>query len=167
MGFIDRLRLRLTYESTTKDRGPESANFQEIERFGSRILGPFRTYPVEWTGSTTDPAIENGTLEGCWREFGDLVWVRIEMTAGSSTTFGSGFHSFSLPFPSHFTWAQTIPGEINSSTAGRRWTLAGHIPADSSTINRVHYDGGSLTGTAPVTLASGDSIILQGFYIPG
>lgn len=159
MGFIDRLRFRLRDQTT-------DANWRELERFSSRILGPFRSYPVAWTGSTTDPAIGDGTLEGHWREFGDLVWVRIQMTAGSTTTFGTGFHSFSLPFSSHFSWAQTIGGEINSGTAARRWTLQGHIPADSATINRVHYDGGSLTGTAPVTLANGDSVILQGFYIP-
>jgi hypothetical protein len=150
----------------TDGAAASAENLREVERFASRILGPFRPYTPTWTATTTNPTIGNGSLDGEWREFGDLVWLRIEMTAGSTTTFGSGFYGFSLPFRAHGSRKQAITGLIHSATATRRWTIEGYIPANNLTIDRVHYDGGSLTGTAPVALASGDSIVMQGFYVP-
>lgn len=56
------------------------------------------TYTPTWTGSGSNPAIGNGTLSGNYVRSGNQVTVSITMTAGSTTTFGTGDWTFSLPF---------------------------------------------------------------------
>ena len=58
------------------------------------------SYAVSWVGSTTNPTIGNGTLTGAYKVIGKTCFVRINVAAGSTTTFGSGNYSFSLPFTS-------------------------------------------------------------------
>lgn len=55
------------------------------------------SYTPSWTGSTTNPAIGNGTITGLSSQSGKTVTVQIEIIAGSTTTFGSGRWAFSLP----------------------------------------------------------------------
>lgn len=54
-----------------------------------------------WLGSTTNPAIRNGTIEGRYCKIGTLCFVTWNTTFGSLTTFGSGSWIFKLPFPAN------------------------------------------------------------------
>ena len=56
----------------------------------------WQSYTPAWTGGS--PSIGNGTLSGYYSRKGKSVFCRILMAAGSTTTFGSGGWSFSLPF---------------------------------------------------------------------
>lgn len=61
-------------------------------------LSAWTTYTPTWTCSGTAPAIGNGTLTGRYhRLFGRTYLVIINMTAGSTTTFGTGVWSFATP----------------------------------------------------------------------
>lgn len=57
------------------------------------------SYTPTWTAATTNPVLGNGTLIGRYQKLGRTVTVHINLTAGSTTTFGSGNYSFALPFP--------------------------------------------------------------------
>jgi hypothetical protein len=160
MPFIDRLRFRATRDLQN------DPNWRGIERFSSNILGPWRTYVPSWTAVTTNPTIGNGTIFGRWREFGDLVWIWVSIVSGSTTTFGSGFYSVSIPFRSSPLAEQAIPAQLRSPTDTRRYALSGNVQPSSLQIVRFNWAGGALTGTAPVTLAAGDIINVQGFYVP-
>lgn len=60
-------------------------------------LGASTAFTPAWTAATTNPVLGNGTLEGWWSRTGKRVSVDIKLTIGTTTTFGSGPWSFSLP----------------------------------------------------------------------
>lgn len=55
------------------------------------------TFTPTWTGSVSDPAIGDGTLQAAYILLGKICHYRLDMVAGSTTTFGSGNWSFGLP----------------------------------------------------------------------
>lgn len=59
--------------------------------------GEWATYTPTWTASTSNPVIGNGTLQGRYRRTGSMVDLWLWLKAGTTTTFGSGLYSFSLP----------------------------------------------------------------------
>lgn len=59
--------------------------------------GDYLTYTPAWTASGTAPAVGNGTIAGRYLQIGKLVHVKIRLTAGSTSTFGTGDWRFSLP----------------------------------------------------------------------
>ena len=61
------------------------------------------TYTPTWTAVTTNPTLGNGTLTGRYLVTNGLCYVSIFMLGGSTTTFGSGVWSFSLPFAASAT----------------------------------------------------------------
>lgn len=66
----------------------------------NRLYAATTAYTPTWGSSGTAPAIGNGTLSGRWRYVGEkLISVMFIMVAGSTTTFGTGGWTFSLPSP--------------------------------------------------------------------
>jgi hypothetical protein len=57
----------------------------------------WQSFTPTWATASTQPAIGNGTLVGRWRRDGDSMEVQIGVNAGSTTTFGAGNWTFSLP----------------------------------------------------------------------
>lgn len=55
------------------------------------------SYTPTWTATTTNPSIGNGTITGEWRRVGDSMEIRIRVTSGTSTTYGSGYYKFGIP----------------------------------------------------------------------
>ena len=68
----------------------------EVRDAISGTQGAWTTYAPTWT-SSTNPSIGNGTLSGRYRRIGKTVDIVVTMAAGSTTTFGAGAYSFSLP----------------------------------------------------------------------
>lgn len=73
-----------------------SDNFEKIDDLGDA----FTAYVPVWgnTGGVA-PVVGNGTLRGRYRRFGKHIFVEIELTVGTTTTFGSagGAWFFNLP----------------------------------------------------------------------
>lgn len=69
----------------------------EIRDKFAMIGGAWTAYTPTWTAATTAPAIGNGSLQGYYNLVGKTLDVRIYMLCGSTTTFGSGGYSWSLP----------------------------------------------------------------------
>jgi len=55
------------------------------------------TYTPSWTALGTAPAIGNGSISGYYIKTGKKVTARVNLLVGSTTTFGTGQWSFSLP----------------------------------------------------------------------
>lgn len=55
-------------------------------------------YTPTWTASTTNPAIGNGAVGGRYQAIGKTIFCNIHLASGTTTTWGSGAYSFSLPF---------------------------------------------------------------------
>src|SRR5688500_12750202 len=63
----------------------------------AKAYGTWATYTPTWASSGTQPAIGNGTLAGRYASVGKIVYVKLRLVAGSTTTFGTGDWTFSLP----------------------------------------------------------------------
>lgn len=73
---------------------------------------------ASWTASTTNPAIGNGTWEGKYLQAGKFVKFSIQITMGTTTTYGTGNWQLAFPVPE----------------TARRWTFQG-VARDESATN--------------------------------
>lgn len=60
--------------------------------------GTWTAYTPSWTATTTNPSIGNGSIAGRYQLVGKTCIAKFEVVAGTTTNFGSGSWSFSLPF---------------------------------------------------------------------
>lgn len=128
-------------------------------------------YTPVWTGSSTNPVINNGTLQGAYCKIGKLVNFRASITLGSTTTVGAGAYGLSLPpvNTGATVTEQLVTGMFYDSSTGLYYRGVGRLAPSGSTIGRAMFvDGaGSLAGwsaTVPVVPASGDIITFCGSY---
>ncbi|MFD8404673.1 hypothetical protein ACFV1G_08315 [Streptomyces anulatus] len=80
-------------------------NTEIRDQFGS-MFDAWTPYTPTWSGATTNPAIGNGVLLGRYMKWGRTCQVRIDISMGSTTTYGSGGWSLSLPAAAHGSGAQ-------------------------------------------------------------
>jgi len=125
-------------------------------------LPSWTSYTPTWTTSGTAPSLGNGTLTGGYLAIGKILFFRIQLQPGSTTTFGTGGYSFALPtgFTAVASAQQTVSASFNS--AGNVYAAIGLISASGTTISRVRYNNGFLTGSAPGTMTSADFVALTG-----
>ncbi len=118
----------------------------------------WQPYDCTWTTASSAPAVGNGTLVAYYQTEGPTCRVSIELTAGSSTTFGTGEWFFTLPKP-------CVQGV---AVAGSAWLLdastqyvsgACRVQAGSSTITPA-TDAGAVVATLPFTWATGDKLTM-------
>lgn len=124
-------------------------------------------YTPTWTGSTTNPVIGNGTITGRYRRHGKTVTATINIAAGSTTTYGSGFWSFTLPFTADTTVSPIGSAQILDSSAGTVFT--GHVIHNSSTTMVVysHNTTAAIGSAVPMTWANNDTLRLTLTYEAG
>lgn len=120
-------------------------------------------YTVTWSASGVAPAIGNGTLTGFYYLRGRQVSIGIYLSPGSTTTFGTGTYSFSLPLTALTSGsiAQAISGRILDT--GTAHFVATGIIATSTTV-QVVTSGGLVGQTIPMTWAIGDVLEINGLY---
>jgi hypothetical protein len=126
--------------------------------------GDWTDYTPTWTTSGTSPSIGNGTLAGRYRLIAPKTYLyRLQFTAGSTTTFGTGAWSFSLPWTASSSNSQELVGRILDTGTDNK-LAAGDISPSGSTIAQITAEGSNtITNTAPMTWANGDMLILQGW----
>lgn len=74
-----------------------NGNWIVIGRCATSADGPWVSYTPVWTAATTNPTLGNGTLVGRYQRVGRTIHVHINLAAGSTSTFGAGNYSLSLP----------------------------------------------------------------------
>lgn len=142
-------------------------NAEIRDQFNS-MFAAWTSYTPAWTSTSTQPSLGNGSLFGRYMKIGRTVICQINLIAGSTTTFGTGNYSFSLPVASASSgqsavgssmllgadrWNGTIVVSSNATTVGAFLSI-------SSTNTRSDF----LTGTRPETLASGAQVRLSFVY---
>ncbi len=127
------------------------------------FTGLWTAYTPTWTSSGTAPVLVNGTIQGRYCQMGKLVIAEGRMNAGTSTTYGTGTYSWSLPVTS----ANPFSGNSAIGTVWIRDSSAGDfqgVAIDAGTTFIVRpgasaFGGNTAVGqTAPMTWASGDWI---------
>lgn len=139
-----------------------------------KVPGAWTSYPPVWTASTTNPVIGNGTLIGRYSKIGRQVTVHINLTPGSTTTYGSGTYAFSVPFTAANVGAAMIGHAqflaTGSGSTGNRF--AGQMVISTGATNSSPFFPPSETNTAidfmsptqPENLHSGDQIRMTLVY---
>lgn len=123
-----------------------------------------QSFTPAWTGSITNPAIGNGSMQFFWKRSGRSIRVRGRITMGSTTTYGSGIWSLGLP--------TAIPGVTSNGRAvgaaqgldtGTAYIVGACFIADGGTvINMNHHGGSNLWGQLiPQTWAIGDEFSID------
>ena len=129
------------------------------------IAGPGTAYTPTWTSSGTAPAIGNGTLRGHYSRTGSAIVATIEMIAGSTTTFGTGTWSFSLPRASAGATVHVGTGYARDDSASGAATGVFCINAAGGTTVVCQATGtGQFSATVPITWAQSDSLRLTIAY---
>ena len=125
----------------------------------NQVLGGFWTpYTPIVTASTTSPS--GWVTTGGWYRVGATVVARFALTAGSSVSAGSGTYRVSLPVDA--MTGDHVAGTVwlLDSSTGNAWNAQAWIAAAG--YAQIRYGAGgvgaSVTGAAPWTWASGDTI---------
>lgn len=118
-----------------------------------------------WSSSGTQPVLSNGTLTGKYVRLGKLILFTISLTAGSSTTFGTGRFEFLLPVTAGFTLGAftAIMQDISVPTI-----VVGAGFMISTTELAVTYTGDTAPGitvSTPFAWAVNDTLQVTGFYL--
>lgn len=131
--------------------------------------GAWTAYTPSWTATTTNPAVGNGTLIGRYQKIGRQIVFHVNLTCGSTTTYGSGSYNFTMPAfavanvgasfigTAHLFGTDRWGGQIILSPAAT--AFAPFFPF-SSTNTRI----GGQTPTQPETLANGSQLRMTGVY---
>lgn len=119
-------------------------------------------YTPSWTSSGTAPSVgAGGTLVGSYAKVGRLVTVKIALTTGGSTTYGTGNYIFSLPLAAAVTGVGSggfaHAGSWGVYNAGNTTFYAGSTViqqgAPSQVVGLVNANANFLGATVPVALS--------------
>ncbi|MFF8412795.1 hypothetical protein [Streptomyces omiyaensis] len=130
--------------------------------------GTWQSYTPAWTASSSNPSLGNGSIAGQYSRAGDTVTFAVKITTGSSTTYGAGNWSVSLPVAAAagVDMLGTVMVGDASNTSG--YSLgAAYIPAGSTTAGLYvggRADGSLLNATFPQVWANGDRLWVSGTY---
>jgi hypothetical protein len=124
------------------------------------------TYTPTWTGTGGTPTLGNGTLVGAYQQVNKLVFYRLRLTWGSTTSAaGITEWRFSLPITStgHATFgAVGFATVLDSGTAVYRGVA---YISTASTVGVQASDGVSSIGVSvPFTWTTSDAVQVSGFY---
>lgn len=129
------------------------------------------SYTPTWTGATTNPVLNNGSFSGsAYAQIGKLVIFRIVLTMGSTTTYGSGAWSITLPVAPKNAGRWSFPAvdisDTGTASYSGRMVAAGGSPAGLLLTAGTSAGGPDrlITATVPHTWANTDFLTLNGVY---
>jgi hypothetical protein len=132
--------------------------------------GSWLSYTPVWTAASSNPAINNGTIEGYYKVIGKTCFVRGNIAMGSSTTFGAGEWYVSMPFTaSHADAILMTVTLLDNSSAWYNAIMAGaragfNTKAPIQYVNIVNGTANDVNATAPFTWTTSDRFIWNGSY---
>lgn len=142
--------------------GLDASNLAAGAVTAPKLSLPYTGHTLVWTASGTAPSLGNATVVSRYIQIGKLVHYFGQITFGSTTTYGTGTYSFSLPVASVYTqhacgvmWAYD---SSTTSTAVLNTTVfpSGVFQASYASTYLGAHQGVSNTG--PYTWAVGDAL---------
>jgi hypothetical protein len=135
----------------------------------SRIDNGWTAYIPQWTAASSNPVINNGTIEGYYKVVGKTCFVRGNIAIGSTTTFGSGEWYVSMPFTA--SHADAILMTVTLLDNGTAWYNASMVGARAGFNHKAPMQYQNTGGTAsdvnatqPFTWTTSDRFIWNGSY---
>lgn len=68
-----------------------------VTKIGPTSLTGFTAWTPVWGSAGTAPTLGNGTLNGRYIRLGNLIIAQAQLAAGTTTTFGTGTYTFTIP----------------------------------------------------------------------
>lgn len=132
---------------------------------------------TSYTPTFRNLTLGNGTVTGEYAQVGDLVFVNMELTWGSTTSITSSFITMSVPVTPDFSGFRGMPNAVELVDSGTA-TYYGHakpynVGGTSEVVLQVVQTTGSLnkiveiTSSSPFTWTTNDAIIVQLVYLAG
>lgn len=138
---------------------PNTTSWDDVRKALSYLAPSYwQTYTSTWTTASSAPAIGNGTIVAYYQTEGPVCRVSIQLTVGSTTTFGTGAWSFSLP-RQHVTGVAVCGSMMANDVSGTLYSGSVLVVSGGSTITPA-TNAGAITGTSPVTWASPDTLTM-------
>lgn len=132
------------------------------------VDAPSVAYTPVWTAASVNPAIGDGTIAGWYSRQGNIITATIAVSMGSTTTFGTGEYSFSLPVATTVT-GRNFTGSVQALdllTAYRAGSCLLAPGVDTDTVKCFGDGGGTAySPTVPHTWADGDTLNITITYI--
>jgi hypothetical protein len=122
------------------------------------IGDPWIAYTPVWAATGTAISLGNGTVTGLYMQAGKLVWGTFFITSGTTTTYGTGNYSITLPVTAKNIFPLPIGDLIGLSSgsvyhegalhgtglntaasgsfAGARWSATGPFTPGAGAVNR-------------------------------
>lgn len=119
--------------------------------------------PVCYAGGVAI-TLGNGSITGVYSREGRTLRVMIRLLPGTTTSFGAGQLSFSLPQATSFAYNQVDVHGRFEATSGTMYRINGRIAAAGSVVLLERDTTGSVTATAPGTMASTGAITMTVVY---
>lgn len=161
----------LVVDSTTYQMPHDEYTAQKVASYNS-VLEALNTAWSSWTPTWTNLSVGNGTVVAKYRQIGKLVFCRVSLIFGSTTTV-SGLIEFSFPVTS-VAYAGTVGtplGVARLYDTSASALYPGQILRISTTLGGVVIGGAGTyvnevltAATVPFTWATGDEIVCQFFY---
>lgn len=151
-------------------RAIESRVLRAIQGYKPSSLVTFPvpvSYTPVWAATGTQPSIGDGTLNGRYVLRGKMCLVDIHLLMGSTTTYGSGNWSFTIPFAAASAGVDFLGEYVCTDVSGNRYTRTAVLVGGGTALA---YSLGNndanlyLTPTYPFTWAAGDILRIQAEY---
>lgn len=138
----------------------------EVTDRWTNLYSAWTSYTSSWTAANSNPSVGNGTLTAAYKrnDVAKTVQIRLRLVTGSSTGYGSGAWSFSLPSglaPSSF---ETLSAHVLDASSANRWAAVCYL-SGANGIERIAVDASlGVSATNPMTWAINDQLLISGTY---
>ena len=129
--------------------------------------GSWQSYTPTWSSGGTPPTLGNGSISGRYFYNAPIMYFYIQLNAGSTTTFGTGIYSLSLP--SGYPYQQVVHAfaYLNNPSVKEwfGWARAGLSNTD--VVLQIQADSTGVfywTSTVPYTFGTDDQATVEGWY---
>lgn len=131
---------------------------------GGGGFGTITSFTPTWSADGSAPSLGNGTLTGRYAISADgkLVWVMVELVAGSTTTFGTGEWRFAKPTGT-VAYRAPMTAWAYDSSAPAEYQCGAQIGFGDSGFG-CYYGGLGVRSDTPFTWATGDHFGFSGIY---
>jgi len=156
---------------TAGDTTTVPTNLNTVRDALKALSEAWTAYTPTWTGASSNPSLGNGSFAGsAYCRIGKLVHFRIVLTMGSTTTYGSGAWSITLPAAPKNAGRWSFPAvdisDTGTASYSGRMVAASGSPAGLLLTAGTSAGGPdrSITATVPHTWANTDFLTVSGVY---
>lgn len=128
------------------------------------VLSAWTAYTPTWGSSGSAPALGNGTISGRFMQLGKVGFFDGVLTTGSTSTYGTGTYTFTLPAGWTAAATSALVGDSRLFDTSVTTRYVAVISTSTTTTIAVSPDGTTtdVSGTVPFTFATGDIIRWKG-----